>query len=166
VTEVKVEKVPEIFAGKVVIPSTVDKITGVPAGNITVKAAGGVDITVAIQIAQDGTISLNKDATVTATIGGKEESIKVEPQLVATDATGAAVEPFELPTGENAAVAEANVATIPGLKYSLVWDSDLSFTSKDAGNSAPVQATGYRLKLQDTSSNKPNVRFYKVKVTK
>ena len=151
VTEVTVQNVPQGFAGKVVIPSTVEKINlGIGQLKVLAKdmtdATKSYDITDALMVDGSGNLVLNAEGTV--------NDVPVKPAL----ADGADETPFVV--GETT---EATVKTIPGLKYSLVWDSDLSFTSDAKGGTDPVQAKTDRLTLEDTT-DKPAKRFYKVKV--
>lgn len=173
VTEVTVENVPQGFAGKVVIPSTVEKIIGVAKDQLKVMVSVTGDdsvtktynITEAIKLAADGTISLDdtKTVTVEVTVGDKtvSEDISVKPELATTAADGATeVAPFEA-----GATPAATVKTIPGLTYSLDYDSDVK--GAFGTSAASKTADGNRMTLQDTS-DKTGVtkRFYKIRVRK
>ena len=152
--------VPSGFTGAIaaVVPPTVGSISGVPAASITVKV-GTLDITGAFtKTTTEGkvTLALNEEGSVV--VG--DETINVKPDL----ADGKEETPFVV--GDTTA---ATVKTIPGLKYSLVWDSDLGFAenSETKGGTTPATATSSRMTLTDDTpaAQKPSKRFYKVKVT-
>lgn len=157
-TEVTVT-IPNGFTGNIIVPSTVTTVKGgVPAEKLGVKI-GEYTVIGAFKINETSyAIELDKDATVK--VGN--EDIQVEPELATVAADGeTAVDPFV--AGDKPA---ATVKTIPGLKYSLIWDADVGGSF---GNVAvePTQAKSSRMTLED-ETDKTNVtkRFYKVKVTK
>ena len=162
-------QVPTGYQGtvKVVVPPTVDTITGLGAATLTVTAEG-VDITGAFSKTTDaGVTTLALDPEGEVVIDG--ETIKVEPQLVEDTTAEGTVAPFEVPADG----AEANVAAIPGLTYELVTtdDLDVEFGSivedGEVVSGAKVKATGKRVNLKDNRKGpKPGRGFYKVKVTK
>jgi hypothetical protein len=146
----------------VVVPPTVDTITGLGAATLTVKAEG-VDITGAFSKTMvEGVTTLDLNPEGAVVIDG--ETITVEPQLV-KDTTA---DPFEVPADG----AEANVAAIPGLTYELVTtdDLDVEFGSiVENGEVVPgakKKATGKRVNLKDGRANRGDKGFYKVKVSK
>ena len=162
--------IPSDYAGtvNVVVPPTVDTITGLGNASLTIKYEN-TDITRAFTMTTTGgttTIALNENGVVRMTDG---EEIPVKPALAATDADGVAVAPFEVGAEGDAA---ANVAAIPGLTYELETTDDLANDfGQITGNDEVVlgakkKATGKRVKLEDKRSNKGAKGFYRVKVTK
>lgn len=147
------------------VPQNVTKITG-SVGTITImgKSEGmttAVDITSAFKLdstTTDGvtTIALDPDGKVT--VNGVE--VSVTPELDTTEGT----EPFAV--GDSVS---ATVKAIPGLTYQLLGATDLTTkTTKEwAGVGEAVTATDSgTVTLEDTSTEKPDAKFYVIKVSR
>ena len=160
------------FAGMIEIPSTVEKIIGVAKEQLRVVVSVTGDdsvtktynITEAIKLAVDGTISLDdtKTVTVEVTVGDKtvSEQISVKPELADTAADGETeVAPFEA-----GATPAATIKTIPGLTYSLDFDSDVK--GAFGTSAASKTADGNRMTLRDENTSGATKRFYKIRVRK
>lgn len=156
-TEVTVT-IPSGFTGNIIVPSTVTTVKGgVPAEKLGLKI-GNYTVIGAFKINETSyAIELNKDATVK--VGN--EDIRVEPELANTAADGETeVAPFEA-----GAEPAATVKTIPGLTYSLDFDSDVK--GAFGTSAASKQADGNRMTLQDkTDKTGVTKRFYKIRVRK
>jgi hypothetical protein len=155
-TEVTIT-LPTGFTGNVIVPSSLDKIVGVPAGKLVIKS-GNFDVTGAFSYdTTTGAIALDEAGSVTI----DDEEIPVKPALAdGTDET-----PFEV--GANGP--EANVKAIPGLTYELILSDSVNGTYgsiAEGGDKTKVKATGKRVNLKDGRANRGAKGFYKVQVTK
>lgn len=152
-TEVTIT-LPTGFAGNVIVPSSLDKIVGVPAGKLVIKS-GSFDVTGAFSYdTETGAIALNAEATV--------NGVPVKPVLDTT-----VTDPFV-----GGATPAAKVKTIPGLKYSLTYATDVGATTYTEVTT-PAMAEDATMTLTDTRTagegegqRNPNKGFYKVKVSK
>ena len=153
--EVTVANLPD--DGILVVPSVIEKVTGVLDGQIRVvnrdeKSGRSFDVTAAFTI-RGGTIELNRDAAV----GG----VKVTPEIKVVAET--IEEPFTL--GDNGG--EVTVQTIPGLTYLLVRGTDVRAIDDVR---ASKMATDLTLTLVDElkpdEKTKPSCAFYVIRVTR
>lgn len=148
------------------VPQNVTKITG-SVGTITIMGKSesmttAVDITGAFKLdstTTDGvtTIALDPDGKVT--VNGVE--VSVTPEL---DTTTEGTEPFAV--GDSVS---ATVKAIPGLTYQLLGATDLTTkTTKEwAGVGEAVTATDSgTVTLEDTNTEKPDAKFYVIKVSR
>lgn len=144
------------YTGNVIVPSTVTKITGTIAPAQIGVQLGAYKVIGAFKLNEANEIVLNKDAEVT--VG--TEKIKVEPELANTAADGTTeIAPFEA-----GAEPAATIKTIPGLTYSLDFDSDVK--GAFGTSAASKTADGNRMTLQDKNTNGATKRFYKIRVRK
>lgn len=139
------------FTGKILIPSTIETLVGVPAEQVYVKNANGNVIDAAAFVGGDET------AYLTALTAAAQN-----PSFVTTEEGETQETPFVVKDGDVA----LGVQTIVGLTYQLKKSTALGASAKWDGAGDPVEGDGGAIELKAEKAAEAPSAFFKVEVTK